>query len=239
MPCRHLPDDAVFDNIVAAVRDHTHALLGLTITFSDEEWAAPSRLTGWTRSHVAAHLVANARGLSRVAEAHGRGVSEKMYDSDRDKMLEIERGALAAGLDQQISLDESAGALDAHWAQLAGDDSPVTLRAGYRIAVRHLPLARLFELVLHTFDLKPETILPEVREEVAPWVLQFGVDQIGDRPDMPAVNLIAADGYRARVGAPEQSAVDVSGPASQLLAWLTRNVVGPDLDGAFDLGPQS
>lgn len=234
MPCRNLPDDAEFDNIVAAVREHTHTLLGLTITFSDEQWAAPSRLTGWTRSHVAAHLADNAHGLTRVCRAHAEGRSEKMYDSDRDKTLSIERGSLEAGIDLQVRLDESAGILESELSGLAGDETEVTLRAGYRLRMRHLPLARLHELVLHTFDLLPDAPGIEVKPEIARDVLQFAVSQIGDRPGMPAIRLIADEGFEAEVGTMGEPR-PVRGPAAELLAWLSRGVRGERLEGAFEI----
>lgn len=234
MPSRHLPDDADFHQIVDAVREHTHSLLGLTITFSNEEWAAPSRLPGWTRSHVAAHIAADARGLTRVCEALAESRSEKMYDSDLDKTLEIERGSLASGVELQIRLDETAGLLDRCWAQVANETRDVTLRAGYRIPARLLPMARLYELVLHTFDLKPDAPALQVSPEVSPFLLQFGADQIGESPVLPAITLIADEGVETRVGAGD-SPVTVTGSSAALLAWLTRGVRSENLEGAFEI----
>ena len=57
-------------------------LLGRTIAYSPEDWAASTRLPGWTRSHVAAHLIKGARSLAQVCRGLlGEGDDVDGYDS--------------------------------------------------------------------------------------------------------------------------------------------------------------
>ena len=70
-----------FDSSLHAVREQTHTLLGRTIAYSPEDWAAPTRLPGWARGHVAAHLIKGARGLAQVCRELLEGVFPGGYDS--------------------------------------------------------------------------------------------------------------------------------------------------------------
>lgn len=64
---------AMFAEVVNAVRDHTALMLGTTISYSEDDWAAPTGLSGWTRSHVAAHLADGADAMFRVIKGLGDG----------------------------------------------------------------------------------------------------------------------------------------------------------------------
>ncbi|MDR0416680.1 MAG: maleylpyruvate isomerase N-terminal domain-containing protein, partial [Propionibacteriaceae bacterium] len=64
--------DALFDpGLVPDLRLRniaaTQSLLGDTIALSDGDWQAPSGLPGWTRAHIATHLVAQANQTEDVA----------------------------------------------------------------------------------------------------------------------------------------------------------------------------
>lgn len=223
-------DDAAFEQVVASVREHTHSLLGLTIGFTDDEWAGASRLPGWTRSHVAAHLAGGARGMSRVCAGLRDGEDQRMYVSDREKAIDIERGSLASGVELQVGLDETAGALDGCWMNLLGDEREVSLRSGYRLQAQDLPLARLYELVIHTFDMRTADDRLNVSAEVSPLLLEFMARQVGDRPDLPAVEVVAHEGFDAVLGAPGTPA-RIAGSAADLLMWLARGVSSARLQG--------
>ena len=58
---------------VASLRKYkveaTQRLLGDTIAISEQAWQEPSRLPGWTRAHVAAHLARNADALVRAVDS--------------------------------------------------------------------------------------------------------------------------------------------------------------------------
>lgn len=233
MSSRPAADGATFDSILEAVREHTHLLLGSTIGFSEAHWAQPSGLTGWTRSHVAAHLVENARGLVRVCQGLAHQRRTRMYPSHSDKMRAIERGALASGLQLQIQLDTTASELQAQLATLEGNTSPVELRAGDPMPANQIPLARLFEVVVHSVDLAVDDHEMDLASDIAVDLLAFEAERIGRRSDVPGILVLADEGFRTRLGA-EGEFETVGGPAAHLMLWLARGIVTPRLRGAWD-----
>lgn len=233
MPSRPAADGASYDVILEAVREHTHLLLGATIGLSEGQWAQPSLLPGWTRSHVAAHVVENALGLIRVC----RGISERrplrMYASHVDRVGAIERGALGGGLTLQIDLDTSASELQTLLPGLEGNASPVEVRAGYRMPAEDVALARLYEVVVHSIDMDFAGHRSDLSPTIAQLLLSFEADRVGRRPDLDGMLLLADEGYRARLGA-EGDFTTVGGPALDLLLWLSRGLDSPRLRGAWD-----
>ena len=233
MPSRPGSDGAPFDVILETVREHTHLLLGATIGFSEEHWAQPSGLPGWSRSHVAAHLVENARGLVRVCRGLAEGRPARMYPSHTGKIRAVERGSLAGGLELQIQLDTTASELQTVLPMLEGNTELVELRAGYRLPAEQIPLARLFEVVVHAVDLDIDDHEVRLSDEIAVDLLRFDSERLGRRPDLPGMLLLADEGFQIRLGA-EGDFETVGGPAADLLLWLARNISSPRLRGAWD-----
>lgn len=233
MPSRPGADGAPFDVILEAVREHTHVLLGATIGFSEEHWAQPSGLPGWSRSHVAAHLVQNARGLIRVCHGIAEGRPTRMYASHAQKVRDVERGALSGGLQLQIDLDTTASELQVELPPLEGNDNLVELRAGYRLPADEIPLARLLEVVVHSVDLDIDDHEMRVADGLALDLLHFEAERLGRRPDLPGILLLADEGTPIRLGA-EGGFETVGGPAADLLMWLVRGIDSPRLRGAWD-----
>ena len=223
---------APFVDVVAAVREHTSQLLGRTIGFSDEDWAAPTALPGWTRSHVAAHLVDGARRLVRVIDGLHSGRLRTMYDSDAEERRTIELGALAGGLELQILLDTTASELQELFPALEGDTSPVSLRPDYPIQAWQIPLSRLGEVVLHEIDLNGRSGTMDLAPETAVSLLAFQVERLAGRPGRPSVHLVADEGYEAILdGVDDQT--EVRGPAADLIAWLSRGITSPRILRTF------
>ena len=195
-----------FDSILQAVRDQTHALLGRTISYSPEAWAAPTRLQGWTRSHVAAHLIKGARSLAQVCRELLAGSSGSHYDS---------------GLGRDCELDTSAGELDPLLTQLAGREGHVQLRPGLKVAIRDLPLVRLRELVLHSFDLEPDASSLEVTDEVAAPLLAFEATYLARGTGSLDIETTREQVLHIDGPNPPRRLV---GPAPALLTWLARGI---------------
>ncbi len=207
-------------------------LLGATIGFSEEHWAQPSGLPGWSRSHVAAHVVENARGFIRICRGMALLRPTRMYASPSEKMRDIEEGALAGGLRLQIDLDTSASELEALLPPLEGNDTSVELRPGYRIPAEQIPLARLYEVVIHSIDIGVDVHQDNFGVGIAEMLLAFEAERIGRRPDLPGMLILSDEGYRARLG--DDDGFDtVGGPALDLLLWLARGIDSPRLRGAW------
>lgn len=230
----HLDDDGVCESFIAAIRDHTHALLGITIGLERADWSEPSRLPQWTRAHVAAHLAAGARAMLQASAPETTSSTVRLYSSERDKLFDIERNSIATGLELQIALDETAGYLDSAWSACDVGRHHVELRPGLRICARDLPLVRLQEVVLHTYDMRLELTVPQLPVTVASYALRFYAAQVEGRPDIPALELHTEDGSTVTVsgdGEPRH----ISGSATDLLLWLARGYQSAQLDGGFDL----
>ncbi|MFT3889510.1 MAG: maleylpyruvate isomerase family mycothiol-dependent enzyme [Arachnia sp.] len=219
MPKPRAPFSAVLD----AVREHTSMLLGTTIGYSTEDWAAPTDLVGWTRSHVAAHLVEGARGMIRVIQGHHAGAPVHMYGSEAERWHAVELGALGTGLELQIGLDTSASELQSELPALEGDDQRLELRTGYVIPASSIPLARLSEVVLHHMDLGWRLGVEDLAPDIAVALLEFQVWRLGALPDIPPTRLIADEGFEDIVG-PDGVRETLRGPAVDLIAWLSRGV---------------
>src|SRR3954453_22140737 len=86
------------DRLLALVSTGTSRLLGETISVTDEDWRAPSRLPGWSRGHVATHIARQADGLVRLTEWARTGTRSDMYGSPGQREDEIEAGGLGPGL---------------------------------------------------------------------------------------------------------------------------------------------
>lgn len=209
-------DDAG-EAILHAVRDQTHVLLGTTIGFSEHDWAQPSRLPGWTRSHVAAHLVQNARTLLARAHALLTDAPAPPAPPEDEQAHALELGALADGLSLQIALDTTAGGLDEVMTRVpAGSD---------------IPMVRLFEVVMHTFDLSPGSDELGVAPSVARELLAFWLDR-ADPETLPRAHVVSHEGLEVHLGAPAEAAARVTGPSADLLMWLARDVVTDRIGGA-------
>lgn len=218
----HMPSDpradvASNDAIIAAVRDQTHLLLGRTIAFTADEWAAPTRLPGWTRSHVAAHLVQGA--LSLVTRCLAEGSGEPWIEPPPDPHA-LDVDALADGLSLQIALDTSAGELDVAMTGLPGWST--------------VPISRLYEIVMHAFDLDPTAEHLNVDDTIATWLLTFRIERLSTLPGLPSLLLMADEGPTAELG-PDGDRVAVMGPAADLLLWLARGIVTGAVAGAVEL----
>lgn len=226
-----MTEAATFAEVIDAIREHTAHLLGTTISYDEHEWAEPIALAGWTRSHVAAHLIEGA--LNMLAELRHDDDTAHVHPAEADRQRALERRALDAGIGLQIELDETAGLLQEALAHVEDDELSVTLCAGWKVQGRDVPLVRLREVVVHHFDLVGEVAL-DVEGPIAHELLQLEV-QRPRRAELPPVLLVSDDGYSARVGDESGDTTTVIGPAGDLLVWLARGVTTSNVSGTHDL----
>lgn len=210
----------------------TQRLLGETIRLWDKEWQEPSLLPGWTRAHVATHIARNADGMARSLDALVKGRPQRMYTSEADRQSAIERGSQRSGLDLQIDLDTSAGNLNRVFDHLdtLDPETPIELRAGFRIPVRLLPLARLNEVVLHHVDLNVGFTVDQVPQPVARWLVEWTLLRLQGREDVPGMQLTSSSGLRTTIEGIGDM-LTVRGTDQALLGWLTGRDHGETLQG--------
>lgn len=213
----------------------TQRLLGNSIAVSDEDWAAPSRLPGWSRAHVATHLARQADAIGRLVAWARTGTRQDMYGHGTQRDDEIDAGAGRSGLDLQIDLDTAAGRLGDAFESLDADhgaawDSVVELRGGLSAPARLLPLARLTEVVLHHIDLDVGFVTDDVDETTAEWLLEWAAFRLRHRDEFPALQLTSTSGFSTAIGS-SGTPIPVSGTSAQLLGWLTGRTTDADLGG--------
>ncbi|MDR1711656.1 MAG: maleylpyruvate isomerase family mycothiol-dependent enzyme [Propionibacteriaceae bacterium] len=202
--------------------DQTSRLLGDTISMSESEWHAPSLLPGWTRAHVATHLSRNADACGWAAlnprDGFGHGLSAK------ERFVELERGADRPGLQLQIDLDTSAGALNRCWNAVLDWSRQLRMLGGsYPLSI--LPLARLHEVCVHHLDLGLGATPDQIDPLTASWLLRWVLHRMESEP-IPEVTVFADSGLTATIGKGGPGR-HVSGTDARLWAWLSGRV-GPD-----------
>lgn len=199
---------------LASVRDATDRLLTAAAKLDNASVAEPSRLPGWTRGHVLAHLARNADALVNVLE--GR----PMYESATARDTDIERDA-PRPLDVQVAdVRESAARFQATGATPADWSRTVELRNGVTDSASRVPFRRWVEVELHHVDLGIGYELEDLPAEFVERETDFLAERFAGHPEVPPTRL--TDGTRAwRTGREAADAeVTVTGSAPDLLGWL-------------------
>jgi maleylpyruvate isomerase len=225
------------DNVRALVRQATQRLLGDTISVSDDDWRAASRLPDWTRGHVATHLARHADGMGRLVEWARTGERNEMYTSPEQRTSEIQEGAGRSGLELQIDLDTSAGRLAGAFEALdaAGKwDAIVELRDGTPVPARLLPLSRLLEVIIHHVDLDIGYEVTNIDQQTAEWLLEWCAYRFRNRENFPRLSLTSDSGFTVNVGKSGEPR-QVSGTSANLLGWLMNRIDSSAVTGADGL----
>jgi maleylpyruvate isomerase len=123
----------------------------------NDELGEPSRLPGWSRAHVAAHVGYNARAITRLVEWAETGVETPMYASPTERAAEIEMGATLSPRALRHLSDHAAVSLDVAWRDLPVDrwGERVTTALGREVPVSETVWMRTREVWLHAVDLGP------------------------------------------------------------------------------------
>lgn len=216
----------------------TSALLGATMSLSDEQWREPSLLPDWTRAHVGAHLALNADAMRRVVEGVVNNEPVPMYGSAAIRDHDIEKGAKKAGLELQTDLDTSAAQFAATIDARSEDELNKTaeLRNGFELPLGKIAINRLSEVVLHHIDLGTGFSLADAGDTSIGWLLQFWAYRLHRREDFPA--LLLDTGEREYEIGNHGWGTDYrrfSGTPLQFLGWITGRTNGNDIDGANEI----
>lgn len=140
----------------ALLHGATQRLVRTVDALSDEDWAAPSLLPGWTRAHVVAHLTLNAEAFAEALDGIRASEPVPMYPSQTRRDGDIEQLALepvplvrdrflAASTRISESLDDfPEELLDATFERVPG---------GRLVPAGNVSLMRLLEVEIHHADL--------------------------------------------------------------------------------------
>ncbi|MGW3136103.1 maleylpyruvate isomerase family mycothiol-dependent enzyme [Streptomyces sp. NPDC001139] len=199
---------------LASVRDATDRLLTAAAQLDNASVAEPSRLPGWTRGHVLAHLARNADALVNVLEGRPMYVSGEARDADIERDAPRPLQAQLADLRESADRFQAAGAAPADWSRT------VELRNGVTDSASRVPFRRWVEVELHHVDLGIGYELEHLPEPFTEREIVFLADRFSGHPDVPPTRL--TDGTRAwRTGREAADAeITVTGPAPELLGWL-------------------
>ncbi|MFJ4875957.1 maleylpyruvate isomerase family mycothiol-dependent enzyme [Streptomyces sp. NPDC088745] len=199
---------------LALLSDATDRLLADAAALDDDAVALPSRLPGWSRGHVLAHLARNGDALQNVLAGRPMYVSAEGRDAD------IERDA-PRPLDVQLD-DVRATADGFRRAAEAYDDwsRTVELRNGVTDAASRIPFRRLIEIELHHVDLGIGYELEDLPEEFVQREIEFLADRFGRHAQLPSIGLKDRAGRVWTTGGGLEEHVSVEGAAPDLVGWL-------------------
>ncbi|MGW1845296.1 maleylpyruvate isomerase family mycothiol-dependent enzyme [Streptomyces sp. NPDC001966] len=200
---------------LAALREATDRLLSATAKLDDTALSEPSRLPGWSRGHVVAHLCRNADALVNVLQ--GRPMYADSETRDRD----IERDAPRSPAEQLADLAGSAGRLVDAAAAPADWSRTVELRNGVTDSASRIPFRRLVEVELHHVDLGVGYELEDLPEDFVSREIDFLAERFDGHPSVVSTRMTADGGpVRTTGGGAEGDPVTIRGTAPELLGWL-------------------
>ncbi|MGW0335065.1 maleylpyruvate isomerase family mycothiol-dependent enzyme [Streptomyces sp. NPDC003011] len=208
---------------LASVRDATERLLSAVAELDDASVTEPSRLPGWTRGHVLAHLARNADALVNVLEGRPMYVSGDARDTD------IERDAPRVLAVQLADLRASAARLQQAAAAPADWSRTVELRGGVTDSASRVPFRRWIEVELHHVDLGIGYELEDLPEEFVQREIDFLAERFRGHSDVPSLRLEQDDRRRIPTGRDGEPEITVAGSRADLLGWLCGRRAGSTL----------
>ncbi|MFJ6918981.1 maleylpyruvate isomerase family mycothiol-dependent enzyme [Streptomyces sp. NPDC101133] len=199
---------------LASVRDATERLLTAVGKLDNASVTESSRLPGWSRGHVLAHLARNADALVNVLEGRPMYVSGEARDADIERDAPRPLDAQLADLRESAARFQGTGAAPADWSRT------VELRNGVTDSASRVPFRRWVEVELHHVDLGIGYELEDLPTEFTAREIDFLAARFAGHPDVPPTRL--TDGTRAwRTGREADTPeVTVTGPPADLLGWL-------------------
>ncbi|MFG2191011.1 maleylpyruvate isomerase family mycothiol-dependent enzyme [Streptomyces sp. NPDC048639] len=230
---------------MAAVREATDRLLVTARGLDDAALREPSRLAGWSRGHVLAHVARNADALLNVLTAARTATHVPMYASAESRTEDIERDAPRPLAAQIEDLASSAELFNSEAASLHPEawQRTVELRNGVTDLAARVPFRRLIEVELHHVDLGVGCAVEDLPASFVDRDLEYVAgERFAGRADVPAL-VVRTDGGRSwrtgrgaagTGGAGEAGdtggATVVTGSPAALLGWLTGRSDGSGLD---------
>ncbi|ONI79091.1 hypothetical protein BWI15_00150 [Kribbella sp. ALI-6-A] len=201
----------------------TRLLEKTVASLDDEELDEPSRLPGWTRRHVIAHLAANADALGRLVSWAHTSVEQHMYASADQRDAEIKLGASLPTSQLRTWLQSSAQDLEAGMDQLSDTEwhCLVITGQGRTVPADELPWLRSREVLVHTIDLNAG---PEFFDLPAAFCRALAVDICAKRslegnPNVIIDSVDRGEEFQLRISG-KGPVVEIEGPLSEITAWL-------------------
>jgi len=146
----------------------TKLFLGCVERLSDDDFGASTRLPGWSRAHVVAHVHHNAEALQRLLHWARTGERTPMYAGVEQRNAEIETsaGTRPAELRERVqaSADDLAAAIDGlpetAWA------NEVQTAQGRTVPATEVLWMRTREVAVHAVDLDAGTTFADLSDDL-------------------------------------------------------------------------
>ncbi len=201
----------------------------------DARLREPSRLAGWSRGHVLAHLARNADALVNLLAWARTGVESRMYASpdEREEGINAGAGRDPAGQLADLTVSGSRFLRAAHAVPEARRSFTVLSAQGRQIPAHEVPWLRVREVWLHLVDLDVGYDVGAVPDPIA-WALATDVAAWMTQRTAATVDLHVDGSGTIRLGPGPSASGIISGTAQQVAGWLTGRA-GPD--GLTAAGP--
>ncbi|MEV7403803.1 maleylpyruvate isomerase family mycothiol-dependent enzyme [Streptomyces sp. NPDC091267] len=201
---------------LAALREATGRLLSATEKMDDSALGRPSRLPGWSRGHVVAHLSRNADALVNVLQGRPMYADSETRDRDIERDAPRPRDEQLADLAASAARFEDAAAAPADWSRT------VAMRNGVTDSASRIPFRRRAEVELHHVDLDAGYELEDLPEEFTTREIDFLAERFAGHPDVMRTGVADGTGRLWKTGGgAEGDPVTVRGTAADLLGWLS------------------
>ena len=196
----------------------TRRLVRTADRLTDEQYAEPSELPGWTRGHVLAHLALNAEGLAGALAGLVEGRPRSMYPSDTERDADIlDLAPKGPAVLRSRLLGACTDLIDA--IDAVPDDAPEAtierVPGGRAIRVAEVPWMRLREVEIHHADLAVGYGRTDWSPEFAAHLLEATMTRGG-----PVEPLLARATDLGREWAWGEGVPVVTGRAVDLAWWL-------------------
>lgn len=165
---------ARYDSPAAPARDLLWARRGTAYfarklnEMADNDLDAPSRVTGWSRRHVVAHVGYHARGLARLAEAARNGVAEEALAEPENQVEDVQFGATLPTHALRYLFHHSEVHLNVEWRDLtdSGWNASVRSLSGELVPIAMTPWLRAREIWLRALDLNNGGTVLDIPAEI-------------------------------------------------------------------------
>ncbi len=143
------------DGALAWVERGTAVLTAAVATLDEQTMSEPSRLPGWNRKHLFAHVAANADALGNLVSWARTGQPTPMYSSPEQRGADIEAGSRLPADDLVRWLTRSAEVLVAAMGALDDEQwsAEVVTAQGRTVGATEIPWLRAREVCVHAVDL--------------------------------------------------------------------------------------
>lgn len=206
-----------------------------------------SRLEGWSRAHVVAHLARNADALCNLLTWAKTGIRTPMYSDLQARGSDI---AQSAAMPPQTLLDdfaETARRLRAQIDELSPQDwnQPVESALGRSILASEVLWLRTREIWLHAFDLDLGMTLEDLPIILTKAFISDIVQNLSSKEGCPTAHLHAGgsawslgpellpssspqSGSDQSAGSPDGQRLVICGEPAALLGWISGRIPSPN-----------